>query len=248
MPIDTFLILGSAHSGRRALCADVCENALAPDKAAVFVSENEPADEADAKLESLANAAVYRYHQASEFSKIVCGEGFDAQACLFIADSGANLADAVEGFKALCDAGTARLVRVWSVIDCALLEAHGKQLKVYFDALSHFADCVILTNRSNIPNSLIKSLTDGYKKECKPHLVELMDKFGRLKNPLELTIDQARRISMLFDDFDPIDELELDEDNLPEEPFSLERKPDPYMERLPGGHRKNPIPEPPVNK
>ena len=38
MPIDTFLILGSAHSGRRALCADICENALAPIKAAVFVS------------------------------------------------------------------------------------------------------------------------------------------------------------------------------------------------------------------
>ena len=46
---------------------------------------------------------------------------------------------------------------------------------------------------------------------------------------------------MLFDEYDPVDELDLDEDNLPDEPFSLERKPDPYLERLQNGLRKNPV-------
>ena len=48
---------------------------------------------------------------------------------------------------------------------------------------------------------------------------------------------------MLFDDYDLIDDLEFDEENLPEEPFSLERKPDPYLEKLQNGNRKNPIPD-----
>ena len=48
---------------------------------------------------------------------------------------------------------------------------------------------------------------------------------------------------MIFDDFDPIDELDLDEENLPEEPFSLERKPDPYMLRLNNGMRAKPLPD-----
>ena len=48
---------------------------------------------------------------------------------------------------------------------------------------------------------------------------------------------------MLFEDFDPVDDLDIDEDNLPEEPFSLERKPDPYLEKLQNGLRKKPIPD-----
>ena len=47
---------------------------------------------------------------------------------------------------------------------------------------------------------------------------------------------------MLFDEYDLEDELDLDEENLPEEPFSLERKPDPYLEKLQSGVRKNTIP------
>ena len=37
--------------------------------------------------------------------------------------------------------------------------------------------------------------------------------------------------------------LDLDEENLPEEPFSLERKPDPYMLRLNNGMRAKPLPD-----
>jgi hypothetical protein len=43
-------------------------------------------------------------------------------------------------------------------------------------------------------------------------------------------------MSIYFDDYDPIDELELDEDTLPDEPFSIERKIDPYLELNDRGH------------
>ena len=57
-------------------------------------------------------------------------------------------------------------------------------------------------------------------------------------------IDEARRISMIFDDYDAVDELDIDAENLPEEPFSLERKPDPYLARLQSGMRENPVENP----
>ena len=74
-------------------------------------------------------------------------------------------------------------------------------------------------------------------------MIEFVDKNFQVANPIELMIEEARRITMIFDDFDPIDDLDLDGENLPEEPFSLERKPDPYLARLPNGQRQKPIPD-----
>jgi hypothetical protein len=37
--------------------------------------------------------------------------------------------------------------------------------------------------------------------------------------------------------------MEFDEDNLPDEPFDLVVKPDPYFERLPSGVRRLQIPD-----
>lgn len=240
MATDTFLILGSQHSGRRALCADVCKNALAETKCAVFVSESEPPSKSD--LAALENVETITYADASDISEKIPQE---AQCVFVIADARQNLADFIENFKELADSGALRLVRIWSVVDCAMRMREGSKMAPYFDALSHFADCVVLGNRAGVPDTSVKELTDTFKKQCKPHLVVFADKFGRVKNPLELTIDETRRISMLFDEFDPVDELDIDEDNLPDEPFSLERKPDPYLERLPGGHRKITLPVPP---
>ena len=58
-----------------------------------------------------------------------------------------------------------------------------------------------------------------------------------------LLFPEARRLSLIFEDIDPVDQLELDEENLPEEPFTLENKPDPYFERNLGGQRRKPVPE-----
>lgn len=240
MATDTFLILGSQHSGRRALCADVCKNALAETKCAVFVAEDEPPSKSD--LAALGNVEILTYAKLSDIAEKIPQE---AQCVFVVADARQNLADILENFKQLTDSGILRLVRIWSVVDCAMRMREGAKMTPYFDALSHFADCVILGNRAGVPDTSVKELTDTFKKQCKPHLVVFADKFGRVKNPLELTIDETRRISMLFDEFDPVDELDIDEDNLPDEPFSLERKPDPYLERLLGGHRKIALPVPP---
>jgi hypothetical protein len=44
-------------------------------------------------------------------------------------------------------------------------------------------------------------------------------------------------MSHVLDDLDAVDEMEFDEDNLPEEPFDLVRKVDRYFERDMHGRR-----------
>jgi hypothetical protein len=61
-------------------------------------------------------------------------------------------------------------------------------------------------------------------------------------NALLVLCPEARRLTLAFDNIDPVYNLDLDEENLPEEPFTLENKLDPYFERLPSGHRCKPVP------
>lgn len=243
MSVPAYLILSTPYAGRRGLCVDVCKNALADMKVRVLVAAQEPPSANEAALGELANVSVSRYASAEDalgqLGALAEG-GFDA--ALFLANSANNLADEVENFKRAVDGGAVRLARVWSIIDCKLNLEFAKRAAPYFEALSHFADCVMFSQRGGVPNASVLELQDRFARQCKPHLMVLMDKFCRVANPMELVVEQARRISMLFDEFDPADELELDGDNLPDEPFSLERKPDPYLERLPAGVRKNPLP------
>ena len=158
-----------------------------------------------------------------------------------MADASKNLADEIEKFKAVCDAGVFRLVRILGFFDCALFAAAFEECAPFYDAMSHFCDVVILSNRGGVSGKAVNEIKKRYVQKCQPHTFALAMKNGELENPCMLLIDEPRRLTMAFDDFDPLDELELDEDTLPEEPFTIERKPEPYFERLENGARRNPI-------
>ncbi len=238
MAIPTYLILATPYSGRRGLCIDMCKNAFADCKVQVFVSANEPCCYDNSTLSTLENVELVRFKNSEESLEKISE---DCDVVIYVADSSRNIADEVEDFKMLVDSGKIRLARVWSIVDCKMNEMFGKQCSGYIDALSHFADCLLLSQRSGVSNASVNELLARFKKQCKPHLLVYMDKRNSVQNSLELSIEETRRISMLFDEYDPADELDIDEDNLPEEPFSLERKPDPYLEKLQNGHRKNPV-------
>jgi len=70
-----------------------------------------------------------------------------------------------------------------------------------------------------------------------------LPKTGGLPNPAELIEGEPRRMSLVLDDLDAVDEMEFDEDNLPEEPFDLVRKTDPYFERDMHGRRVLGLPD-----
>ncbi len=243
MSIQAYLILSSAQSGRRGLCIDVCKNAFENTNVKVFLADNEAPCNDDQILNNLPNVEVVKYSSSNDaFEKLVSLDQSSTDVIVYVANSAQNLADEIENFKSVVDTGKIKLVRVWSIIDCKLIEMFAKKVDVFVEALSHFADCVLLSQRSGVANAVVNELTSRFNKQCKPHIIVYMNKNNSVANVFELTIDEARRISMIFDEYDPIDDLDLDENNLPEEPFSLERKPDPYLEKYQNGQRKNPIP------
>lgn len=244
MAIPAYLILSTPRAGRRALCLDACKNAFEGANVCAFIAEGEPPAPEDEELAKLGGVSVARYSGGEDALEKICAlDEANVGIVLFLADSAGNLADEVESFKRIADAGKIRLARVWSIVDCKLNMVCAKKAEPYFDALSHFADCLLFSRRGGVPKNFTQALKDKYARDCRPHLMIDMDKFGRVENAMEIAEEQARRISMLFDEFDPADELDIDGDNLPDEPFSLERKPDPYLERTIGGARKNPVPE-----
>jgi hypothetical protein len=59
-----------------------------------------------------------------------------------------------------------------------------------------------------------------------------------------LMMPEARRITLIFDeDRDVFEEMEFDEDNLPDEPFDIKLKADKYFERDDRGNRCIQIPD-----
>ncbi len=245
MSIPAYLVLGSASAGRRGVCADVIFNALNDDDFCVlFVSKNEKLSESDKKIASAQNAGIVRYSDVDDaFEKIANLDESKITSVFYLADSTRNLADEVEDFKKIVDGGKIRLARVWGVLDCGAVLAHQREATPYADALAHFSDCFLLSRRSTVSNKDVDDLKLRYEKLRYPMMIEFVNKKFAVSRPIELLVDEARRISMLFDDIDPVYELEFDEENIPDEPFDLSRKPDPYIERLANGSRAKPIPD-----
>ena len=245
MSIPAYLILGSPTSGRCGVCADVIFKALGDDDfCGVFISKNETPTEFDRKIASAPIAGFVNYSDAEDARAKIAGLDESRFTHVFyIADSTKNMADEIEDFKKTVDCGKIRLARIWSVLDCATLARYPNECAPYADALAHFADCMLLSRRTGVPNREIDSIKSRYEKLCYPMKFELVNKRFEVSNPIELLIEEARRISMLFDDIDPVDDLDIDENNIPDEPFNLERKPDPYMQRAANGMRLKPIPD-----
>ena len=234
------MILGTRNCGRRAALCDLVSRGLGGEaRAGVLLSENESASEFDSALAELADVKKYSsFESAMSFSRELEG-GVDT--VFYVADASKNLADEIENFKAICDAGVFRLVRILGFFDCELFSSAFDECAPFYDAMSHFCDAVILSNRGGVSGKAVSDIKKRYIQKCQPHIFQLEKKNGELENHCMLLIDEPRRISMVFDDFDPVDELELDEDTLPDEPFSIERKPDHYLERLENGARRSPI-------
>ncbi len=243
--INAFLVLGTVGSGRLGTVYDIMENGFVDGSfCAVFASKNEPVGEFDAKISDSSAGGLILYSQPEDVVKVLNGP--DAKKftdVIYVADSTRTLADEVEFFKSLCDAGLLKLSQVWGFMDCRLFDYGKDKVYPYFDAVAHFSDCVFLSNRADLPGKAVEALKERYEKMFHPHLYVYVKSGFKVDNPMEATIDEARRISMYFDNYDPVDELDIDEDDLPEEPFDLARKPDPYLERADNGMLLKPLPD-----
>lgn len=233
---EIYYITGSPKTGRRAVLFDLIDGGFEASEAIVVaLSKSEQADAFDSKLAALENVTMIRYEdlQSLEYPQ--------AEVIFIITEGLANPADAIEDFQKWLLYSGHNLARIIFVCDCALAERES-HLSAYFDCCIHFADVVLLNHRENVSQKWLREFEKRYRDQHYPCLFENVKK-GRVKNPGLVLDPVARRASLIFDDIDAIDQLEIDEDNLPDEPIDLVAPEDPWLKRLQSGQRAKPVPK-----
>ena len=118
-----------------------------------------------------------------------------------------------------------------------------KAVEEWYRTCVHFSDAVIINRRWDVPGQWVTKFLEPYEKEFYPCLFFNLTKIGAIANPPAVIDGEPLRLSHIFDDIDAVDEMEFDEDNLPDEPFDLVRQVDKYFARDELGRRNILVPE-----
>lgn len=236
---NLYIFLGTPDCGRRAILADLIRDGLTGETT-VYIAEPERNADAEKPLAGLP-ATTLRSWKFDAENTIDLGELHDAgDNAVFLTDGEDDPVDQIEAVAVLAKRLDWHVTRVVTIVDCRFASAVSASAD-WFAACIHFSDVALLTNRGDVSNAWTKEFIDGYKKECFPCLFELVKK-NRVDNPARVLDPTPRRMTMLFDEQDPIYDIEFDEENLPEEPFDLVAPTDPYLETTESGDRKIVIP------
>lgn len=233
-----YLVLGLPGAGRSEIVANLIADGLEPHAVTIYHAEDEapvPAASPDITLVPFTfGHGVFTLGPEGEPEE-------DPKEAFFLTDGRKNIIDQLEAFPAWVTSRGWEMARVILVVDCALAMRH-EEVVLWHEACIHFADCVLLTNRTAETHLWATQFQKKFHELRYPCQFFPVKK-GHVDLPLVVLFPEARRLTMIFDEFDAVDDLELDEENLPDEPFSIERKPDPYFVRLNNGQREKHVPE-----
>lgn len=233
-----YLILGTSQSGRKEILCDLIESSSSSENTnnIVLIPSNESKSPTSSKLQTIPNTIVLDWNFSDNLLMLPNFNTSPNDKVFLILSSKNDLIDQIENIKHWLDNNPHfSLAKILSVIDCQIAYKN-ETLLPWFEALVYFSDYVFLTHRENIPEKWISDFLKSFDKKSYPCLFEKI-KNNKVANPDKVLFPEARRISHLFDNIDAIDTLDLDEENLPEEPFELIKKLDPYLERDSDGNR-----------
>jgi len=237
---NAYLFLGTPNCGRRAIIADLIRDGM-NGETTVYIAEAERNAETEKILESVPATDVRSWNFSDSENEIDLVAAHSAgDNVVFLTDGTDDPVDQIEAFSSLTKRMDWHVARVITIVDCAFASTVPESAE-WFEACIHFSDTVLLTNRESVSNKWINEFKAPYTKKCFPCTFELVKK-NQTENPARVLADNPRRITMIFDERDPIDEMEFDEENLPDAPFDLVSAPDPYFETTESGARKIVIP------
>lgn len=230
-----YIVYGTPSSGRREIIFDLIEGSETSSEVLLFRPEEELSSPFDEQIDALSNVGVVNWRLAA--AKVAHGAINAApEKIIFMAPGTSDPADVAEAVRSWSEHNNCEIARILTVLNCSFLEATpGAQS--WFDACIHFSDVVLLNRREGVSNKWIKELQERHKKECSPARFILVKK-GRVANPQEVLLPEARRLSLYFDELIPIEEDGLEEGEQPED-----LKPDKYIERRESGQRAHPLPD-----
>ncbi len=241
---DIYIILGAGESNRTALTRFLAHNGLTTEAypAVVYGVQEELNEDPEAArmLEADATCAVHGLPRGWAATEDPLPLPPDEGTLFFLTDGRANPVDELEALKAWITTHGLNLARIFTVVDCALLEKESGA-GAWYDACIHFSDVVLLANRTDVSKKWVHDYEKQLRRQALPCHISYVKKGGTVDTPLELLFPEARRISLFFDADDaspePILEVEIegdaDEDDVdPRDPQS-----DPYLKRTDAGYR-----------
>lgn len=227
------IILGPAGSGRGLALKELVTHAWPAGKQVriVRVASDAPADHNPADYWSLTGNVAVLPAPGTE------------DVLVLVTDGRRSVVDQMEALhRTLYGSTQWQVQRIITLLDCPLTERH--ELVVEWNQVAvHFADVVILTRRWEVAGQWLSKYLATFTDAFYPCLFVNLMKNGSLANPAEVIDGEPLRMSHIFDDIDAVDEMEFDEDNLPDEPFDLVRQPDKYFARDDYGRRLIAVPE-----
>jgi hypothetical protein len=162
------------------------------------------------------------------------------EAAILVLHGGLSVIDQMEALhralKPTLPDAVWRVQRIVTVVDCPLTQRH-EAVEKWYEPCIHFSDTVVINRRWEVPGQWVTRFLAPYEKAFYPCLFFNLLKDGSIANPAQAIHGEPLRLSHIFDDIDAVDEMEFDEDNLPDEPFDLVRQPDKYFARDELGRR-----------
>ena len=227
------IILGAPGSGRAAVAKELAENAWPEGSRIRLLRETREGGEGD-------DAWTFRDGVATVPAPR------DEHAAILLVHGGLPLIDQLEALhralRPLQPDAVWQVQRILTVVDCAFAHKH-PEVEKWYEPCIHFSDAVVLNRRWEVPGQWVSRFLEPYEKGFYPCLFFNFTKDGRIANPAQAIQGEPLRLTHIFDDIDAVDEMEFDEDNLPDEPFDLVRQPDKYFARDELGRRTILVPD-----
>lgn len=235
---SVYLLYGTPGSGREEIAGDLLESLLdGGESVAVLVPAEVNPETLTLAGEKQPEWVSYQLQDCQLV--LVDDKQVDAAVVFIIAPGLAHPGDMAEALKAWLTLNNRVVARIVTVVDCAKAAEHGR-LRTWLEAWIHFSDAVLLNHRESVSQKWIQEFEKHFHKLCFPCRFFNVKK-GRLRNPAEVLEPEPRRISLYFDELEPIEEDDLEADEQPEDLAD-----DPYIARLESGQRAKPLP--PIDK
>ncbi len=238
---SVYFIIGTPGSGRRALVLDLIENGFsATEPALLLIAEGETPHEAETKLAARAHTEVRRWTRTDPAILPVDGVTPGTNVFLF-ADSRADTITQLESLKPWMEERGAELARIFCVVNCQFAEKH-PVLVPWFDACIHFADVVVLTNRTGVENKWLSGFIRRYEELFYPcHFIQLSKK--GVPNPALLLEPEPRRVTQYFEPEEDFAGLEIETDDEDDQGDEDTPQPESYFERNRANRRVRELPD-----
>lgn len=227
------IILGALGSGRAAVAKELAENAW-PEGSRIRILRE--------AREGGAQDDQWTFHEGN--AQVPAPR--DEHAAILILNGGLPLIDQLEALhralRPMQPDAVWNVQRIVTVVDAPLAHQYDEVAK-WHEPCIHFSDAVVINRRWEVPGQWLSKFMEPYQKGFYPCLFFNLTKDGRIANPAQAIQGEPLRLTHIFDDIDAVDEMEFDEDNLPDEPFDLVRQTDKYFARDELGRRMITVPD-----